>query len=200
MVQYAAHEHASISSYLRVAEVVTDDLIVAAGLTTPSGEADRKRLSGLSLGALRDVVNAQDAERALVLQQACTVTRRRTAAANVVDDARLSFEERIRMTAARDQAAIRWRGPTHDIPVQMAAKLLRAELLPAIVALARRASVAEPNLGVVCEVHERATVIVLADGVDSLDTQAIGKALSAVDDLKRRLGRAHRARANPPAE
>jgi ParB family chromosome partitioning protein len=195
MAQYVGHEHASIAEYTRVAEIVTDTLMEAAGITTASGGPDRERVNKLGFATLKRVVKAQESARVQALQEACAPAERRPARAPEPGETPRNFEERVRDIAARELASIRWRGPTHDVPVREATRLLHQDILPAAVAVARRASALNDTPTLVAEISEASMVLVCPGPVEMLSARDAADALEALDALRRRIKRAAKLKA-----
>jgi hypothetical protein len=196
MAQYvnSDHGHASIAVYVPVAEKVTDEVIVAAGLLADQGKPDYARLGELSLAALKRVAAAPSEMRADVLRDECGPREGKRVVQPEGDHSDLSFEDRVARVAERGHQGRRWRDRAADIPIDDARRILSVDLLPAAVAVGRRVASATRGAAGLLEVHESASIIVVPAEPESMAPETTVELLTAVNELRRRLSRASRKR------
>lgn len=193
MVGLGWHEKSQIGDYLKIAAMLADGTVQAAGFVTESGEPDVRRLCALDKKELDRVVAIKKPDaRAVALRT--RVEARATAPASrqrAPQKAQTSGspQERRTQIATTTGVSIRIKEPAQMLEPGVAAALVRDDLAPTILAVTDRAHAGGRGDGFFVQSGIDHLVLVMPTGVEALSIEQLETLVATFSELRDRAGR-----------
>lgn len=198
MVGLGWHEKSQIGDYLKIAGMLEDGTVEAAGFVTETGEPDIRRLCALDKKELDRVVAIKKPDaRAVALKtrveaRATAPTARQRTPKEF--QASRSPEERRALISTTTGVSIRIKEPAQMLEPGSAATIVRDDLAPAILAVTDRAHAGGRGEGFFVQSGADHLVLVVPTGVEALSIEQLETLVDSLTELRGRASRMLRHR------
>lgn len=195
-LELGRHKKTQVSDYLRIADALTSEVLVAAGLGDTHGQPDFALLTRLSKKDLLAAARLESEEARVTALRAHLEGGNGHSAprSEAIPPAPLTPEERRAQISTESGFSFRVRTPAQMLEPGEANALVRSELAPAMLAMVERAHGGTGRDGLYAEVTPGHALLVVPSEVEALSTVQLERLTGALTELRRRADRALRVR------